>query len=137
MEKKVKVELEDILTRSILHGERMVKLSQELIEKQELHEGDIEKLLILHKKKMIIEEEMRKLSDPDMAERGTLRKYDKKLTQIEFALQAVWGFPQDENYHKFWERPHCKCPQMDNDDRYPTGFYVINGECPLHGTENE
>lgn len=53
--------------------------------------------------------------------------------EIQFHLQYVWGFKKDINYHRFWDMPGCTCPLMDNDDAYPTGNYVINMECPIHG----
>ena len=52
--------------------------------------------------------------------------------EIEFLLQEAWGFDRDEKYHKFWEFPNCQCPDMDNRDRYPSEYYVISGECPIH-----
>lgn len=38
----------------------------------------------------------------------------------------------EDKYH-FWIRPKCTCPKLDNDDRYPYGYYVVNMTCPLHG----
>lgn len=48
-------------------------------------------------------------------------------------LQRLWGFEQDSNYIKFWEFPKCDCPIMDNQERYPSGHYVMNSECIIHG----
>lgn len=93
----------------------------------------------------------RKLSDEDikniiyrqkyretLAEMYTSGKYSARLyqeewTANEFELQKLWGFPEDQQYHKFWKMQGCTCPKMDNEDAYPTGFYVNNGSCPLHG----
>ena len=55
------------------------------------------------------------------------------LPSIETALQVLWGFPTDINYYRFWEVPCCICPRMDNEDSYPSGYYVINSQCWLHG----
>jgi hypothetical protein len=63
-----------------------------------------------------------------------LPTWDSKCTELEFQLQKAWGFQQDSKYHKFWERPRCTCPKMDNDDGYPYGYYTISGVCPLHGS---
>jgi len=68
----------------------------------------------------------------DTRDSNSLKYYDSLYTGIEFTLQYLWGFPHDKNYHRFWDRPRCKCPGMDNSDRYPTGYYVINHSCPLH-----
>lgn len=54
-------------------------------------------------------------------------------TLIELELQEAWGFTQDKNFHKFWNRPGCICPSMDNDDRYPYGPYIHTTDCSLHG----
>jgi hypothetical protein len=62
-----------------------------------------------------------------------LRHYDQQLEGIEFKLQELWHFPKDKKFHKFWKRPKCTCPKMDNEDRYPFGYYVISADCPLHG----
>ena len=66
----------------------------------------------------------------------SLRKYDKMCTELEFKLQDAWGFGRDANYHRFWNRPKCGCPKLDNEDAYPTGYYVINHSCKLHGHRN-
>lgn len=38
---------------------------------------------------------------------------------------------------KFWYRPHCMCPKMDNDDAFPSNYYVFNQSCLLHGVDHE
>lgn len=62
-----------------------------------------------------------------------VKKADKLLTEIEFGLQEIWGFEKDAKFHKFWLRPKCLCPIMDNQDRHPFGTYIFNSDCPLHG----
>ena len=54
-------------------------------------------------------------------------------TEIEFELQDAWGFGRDIKFHKFWDRPHCACAKMDNEDNYPSGFYYFLSGCTLHG----
>jgi len=68
-----------------------------------------------------------------LREEITSSEYAAKWEQNEYRLQALWGFPLDSKYHKFWEMPGCTCPKMDNDDAYPTGYYTRSGDCPLHG----
>lgn len=58
-----------------------------------------------------------------------------KWTTNEFALQRLWGFSEDAKYHRFWDAKGCTCPKMDNDDAYPTGYYIVNRLCPLHGND--
>ena len=53
----------------------------------------------------------------------------------EKTLQKLWGFEEDLNYIKTWYYPHCTCTVMDNDDAYPTGYYVYDTGCPIHEAE--
>ena len=53
--------------------------------------------------------------------------------ELEIALQKIWGFDYDPNYIKTWYYPYCTCAKLDNDDSYPFGYYVVNGNCPIHG----
>ena len=70
----------------------------------------------------------------EMVEEGVdLKRYDSLCTELEFELQTLWGFERNFNYHRFWERPHCKCPRIDNEERLGTGYFIINNYCPLHG----
>jgi hypothetical protein len=62
-----------------------------------------------------------------------LKSHANHLTQLEFKLQELWGFSQDAKFHRFWDTPKCKCAKIDNEDAYPTGYYSISGNCPLHG----
>jgi hypothetical protein len=58
---------------------------------------------------------------------------DDVCRSIEFELQDAWHFPRDMNYHRFWDRPRCTCPKIDNEDNWPHGYYTIVTSCPLHG----
>lgn len=62
-----------------------------------------------------------------------LKELAKDLTECEFELQRLWKFPLDKKFHRFWDYHKCECPKMDNDDAWPTGYYVVAGNCPLHG----
>lgn len=80
-----------------------------------------------HWLKLMVYEMLEETSDRD-----TLKSLGNDLTEIEFELQDLWGFPLDANYHRFWEYPKCTCPKMDNADWYPHRS-VIQKDCPLHG----
>jgi len=56
-------------------------------------------------------------------------------TANEFALQELWGFPRDAQYHTFWRMEGCTCPKLDNDDDCPHTKH-INLACPIHGAEH-
>lgn len=81
----------------------------------------------LHMEKLYLEKRMKK------APLELLKVMDAKYTKIEFALQKAWGFKRSRVMHKFWNRPRCKCPKIDNDDRYPSKYCSISPNCPLHG----
>ena len=62
-----------------------------------------------------------------------LKEVNSTLDNIELRLQSLWGFDLNPNYIKFWNRPRCTCPKTDNNERFPHGYYITNGDCPLHG----
>ena len=67
----------------------------------------------------------------------TLKKIGDEITEIEYELQELWGFPKDRASHTHWLRPiKCKCPKLDNKDAWGHEYY-INEECPLHGGSND
>jgi len=111
-------------------GKVQYYLNSNLIKEQKLNDSDIKRLTMVHEYKLIVYE-LIKLED-DIKK---LKEYSKELTKIEIELQRIWKFPLNKNLHKFWNSPKCKCPKMDNDDRYPFGYYIYNLECPLHGTD--
>jgi len=88
----------------------------------------IEKLKEIHIERMKLEEQMENTNDPIL-----LHKFAQKREQIEYRLQKVWGFPEDSNYHRWWEVPKCTCPRLDNLDNYPTKYRNIDLQCPVHG----
>ena len=58
-----------------------------------------------------------------------------EVTRLEFKLQFLWGFPQDNKFHRYQQNiAGCMCPVIDNlelfghsEQRYATG------DCPWHG----
>ena len=60
-----------------------------------------------------------------------------KVTELEFELQGLWGFPQDKEFHRYWlSVGHCECPPLDNLERLGYGR-IINLRCGVHGTPQE
>lgn len=92
-----------------------------------LTENTIHKIEDLHRKREDYYNRML------IAPESDLKVWDKLCEELEFELQDLWKFDRNINFHKFWNRPRCLCPKMDNDDRYPTGNYVTMEDCPLHG----
>jgi hypothetical protein len=111
----------------VKYKDRSTAINKELLDTQKCWHN-LDKIKSLHKKRLELEEKMSNETDS-----GLLRQYDSDYSFLEFDLQDAWLFPRDARYHRFWNRPKCTCAKMDNDDRYPTGFYVISKSCMLHG----
>ena len=112
----------------VFKGIPRTRLSQRLITQKGLTQEYVDLIKMQHVRKLEIFDLMQVEISPKV-----LKELATKVTRIEFELQKLWGFPLDKNYHRFWEVPACICPAMDNYDRYPTGYYVINSSCPVHG----
>jgi len=113
---------------TVTYEDVTVTISKDLLDKQNAWDN-LGLIKALHRTKLILysmlEEEV--MSD--------FKIIDAKLTYLEFELQDAWGFARSKKYHKFWERPQCICPKMDNNDRYPCDYYIVNTDCPLHGNK--
>lgn len=116
---------------TVKYKDSEISLNPKLLDEQDCWEN-VEVLLETHLEKLKIFEKMEESEDPEK-----LQAFDREITKLERKLQDLWGFRVNNNYHKFWDRPKCKCPKMDNDDRYPSSSYIIAGNCPLHGNINE
>lgn len=106
-----------------------IVVNERLLTKQNAWHN-LEKIKNVHKTKFNIFSAIRETTDP-----AHLRSYAQDLTLCEFELQRLWGFPEDANWHRFWETPKCMCPKMDNRMNYPEGPYIRNMGCPLHGSD--
>lgn len=103
------------------------KLNKVLVSSQNLLEEEVKEIESLHESRMDLEETM-------LREEGVeaLHALAKEWTVLQFRLQIAWGFAPDEKYHRFWEVPKCRCPKIDNEEDYTTGFSIINASCPVH-----
>lgn len=91
-------------------------------------------ILNLHRDRHYLFQQMRETPATDLQQ---LAMYRDTLQQLEFNLQAAWGFDQDENFHTYWFRaPHCTCPKMDNSDQFGSEIKYISADCPLHGIDS-
>jgi hypothetical protein len=63
----------------------------------------------------------------------SIMKLADKVTQNEFKIQEAFNFARDVKFHRFWEVPKCKCPSMDNQERWGTGRSIYTEDCPIHG----
>jgi hypothetical protein len=112
-------------------GKEVIVLNKSLLDKQNCW-ANLEGIKKLHELKLEIYDLMETTNKTN-----ELAAYDKVLTQLEFRLQDLWGFDRNANFHRFWERPKCECPQIDNSERYGTSYSIVNMKCPLHGTSLE
>ena len=117
----------------IAGGKIITRINPNMLDRQKCWDR-LEDIIHLHEVKYLLMVEMDSSSSSGMGS-DVLKTYAKLITEVEFKLQDAWGFPRNNDYHRFWDLPGCKCPKMDNDDRWPTGYYVINGDCPIHGSE--
>lgn len=119
------------MTYSVTIDENTITLNDNLIEKQEVTVEEIGNILGLHARKMILYS-MLECTENEWTD-NEIEDTVSDLTKLEFALQRAWGFPQSMAYHRFWQTPRCKCPTMDNEERYGTKQFIIMASCPLHG----
>ncbi len=61
-----------------------------------------------------------------------LQQYYKKLTDIEYDMQLLYGEEEDLSCHRFWETPKCTCPKIDNLELYPSENPLFDKNCPIH-----
>ena len=61
-----------------------------------------------------------------------LNQYYKKLTDIEYNMQILYGEDEDISFHRFWETPKCTCPKIDNLEIYPSETPYFDKDCPIH-----
>lgn len=63
---------------------------------------------------------------------------EKVVTDIEFELQALWGFPQDPKFHRYQQYiKGCTCPRLDNRDLIGVSEHRYRvSDCPWHWKED-
>ncbi|UOF80632.1 hypothetical protein [Caudoviricetes sp.] len=110
------------------NGKKICKLNQRLVSQKQLTKAKIEVIKNWYLKAYKQTEYMKTATDPVL-----LKAAAAEWHNIQFALQKAWGFPEDKKYHRWWYLPQCTCPKLDNDDAYPTGYYTVSANCPVHG----
>jgi len=68
----------------------------------------------------------------DKSDHFKLRTMYEFWLRNERALQSLWGFEINDRFIKHWNFPGCSCPKMDNDENYPSGYYIRDKGCPVH-----
>lgn len=106
----------------------MKKINLKLAQQKKLSQETIKEIEKLYEVENIICNAIEKTNDP-----AQLQLLVDDWHNTQFELQKLWGFKEDINYHPWWYLPKCTCPKIDNEDAYPTGYYIKVADCPLHG----
>jgi len=100
-------------------------LNPALVEQQKLTKEQVEELKLTHQDRLRIFEAMENTDDVE-----DLKMYAEQFDNLEFEQQRIWGWPQDENFHRWFDVPKCKCP--DNSENIGTKYRIISSDCPIH-----
>jgi len=103
------------------------KKLRERVNEKLLMNNDIEQLKNCLREKLKIYDKIANSNTGD-----DLAVYYKKLTDIEYNLQTLYGVPEDIKFHKFWNTPMCTCPKIDNIENYPSEDPFFDKNCPIH-----
>ncbi len=104
-------------------------LNHHLLDRQDAWHN-LDNLIKVHKEKLDI---FQRMKNTTKINKKRLRKLAREVRDKEFELQRLWGFPEDINYHMFWDVPHCDCPSIDNRERWGRAESIISADCPIHG----
>ncbi len=121
----------DQMTVKDLDGKEVFLLNKHLFDRQLCWEN-LEAIKEVHALKLLFYAVIEETTD-----RKLLKELALDITLCEFELQRLWKFTEDVKFHRFWEVPKCVCPKLDNNDNYPTGYYMVSTTCPLHGTDKK
>ena len=108
-------------------------INLELAAKQQLSEDEVFKIEQLHYSRKLLHDAI--TNALSAGNKPVARAIAKALPEIELELQKLWKFEQNINYYKFWLVPGCGCSRLDNEDAFPSGYYVRNLSCPVHGED--
>jgi hypothetical protein len=131
-------EFQDLKENNISFEDMLEKIESNdiyLVKYKKLREWvNLDRILItenLDKLKNCLLEKL-KIYDEIKSNTDNLQKYYKKLTNIEYNMQILYGEKEDVSYHKFWETPKCTCPKIDNVELYPSETPIFDPNCPIH-----
>lgn len=111
-------------------GVQVDALNFHLAVRQGLTKEKVLELVKLHHMKDALYKRMRRSCKPE-----TLRIMAAEVVEIFLEQQKLWNFPQDPNFHDWYEMPKCECPKMDNRDLKGTKYRIFSGKCPIHCQE--
>ena len=106
-------------------------INRELAKERGLSEETIAQIQKLQDKRDEIEKEMAYCWDFAEEKAKILDIFDQWKIN-EFALQVLWGFEPNANYHRDFNLPYCTCPKLDNEDVLGTSIRYVTEGCVYH-----
>lgn len=111
-------------TKIVYSDGKTTYLNKHLIKQQNLNQKQVDKLKVIHQKKYDVITEMKNTDDIK-----TLKLLAMDIEVIEFELQKAWGFPENRDFHYWWDIPKCKCDGIFD---YGTSVRNIHKNCKIH-----
>ena len=93
---------------TVKYKDQEIKLNEKLLDRQDCWDN-LDELKATHLSRLIVEHAMGLTDDAQ-----DIKNLNKTWTELQFKLQELWGFPKNQDYHRFWDIPACTCPKMDN-----------------------
>ena len=113
-----------------IDGKPLTHLNERLAVQQKVSDEALSAIVLSHQLRWMLFETAKKITDPTK-----LKLLANVFTALEFEQQKLWNFPQDKNFHRFFDFPGCKCPRLDNIDALGTPYKIHSQDCPIHGWE--
>lgn len=112
---------------AILSDSSIHILDEDLIESQKVTEDQFQQMIPIYQEIDNILLEMGNLSVRFSSDR--LNELYQDWLSLQFKLQKLWNFPENANYFRDYDLPHCTCPKFDNDERLGTPYRIISSDC--------
>lgn len=107
-------------------------INKQLIIKQNIDDNTLECIKQMHIMKYLIFKRAKELDNSDVLR---IKELYNTYCIIDTELQRLWGFEENNRYHRFWVFPKCSCPKMDNEERLGSDQFVFTSSCIVHGSK--
>ena len=111
-----------------IDGKPLTRLNEGLAKRQKITDEQLEALKLSHQLRWMLFETAKATKEPTQ-----LKMLAAVYDALEFEQQALWNFPRDPNFHRFFDFPGCICPRIDNIDALGTPYRITVQTCPIHG----
>lgn len=102
----------------------------DLIERQGVDDETLRHIKLTHVMRAKLCERMEQTDNA-----SELVELSKKITNLEYVQQQLWGFPEDCSYHRWFDVPKCLCPKTDNEEALGSSQQIVSNNCPVHFSE--